>query len=88
VVRDLLCYALSAYLIAVFGRILLSWFPIQQGTTMAHVFTFLYGITEPLLGPVRRAIPAMGGFDFSPIVVIIGIQIVQSAVLQCRVGLG
>jgi YggT family protein len=88
VVRDLLCYALSAYLIAVFGRILLSWFPIRPGTFFAQVFTVLYAITEPVLGPLRRAIPPMGGFDLSPIVVIFGIQIIQSLVLQCRVGLG
>jgi YggT family protein len=88
VLRDILCYALSAYLIAVFGRILLSWFPIQQGTVVAQIFTVLYGITEPVLGPLRRAIPPMGGFDLSPIVVIIGIQVIESVVLQCRVGIG
>jgi len=43
------------------------------------VFSFLYTITEPLLGPVRRAIPPlrMGGMgiDLSPIIVIFGLQI-------------
>jgi uncharacterized protein YggT (Ycf19 family) len=84
-VRDLLCYLLSAYLIAVFARIILSWFPIQQGSVIAQVFTFLYTVTEPVLGPVRRAMPPMGGFDFSPIVVLLGIEIIQSLVLDCRV---
>jgi YggT family protein len=87
VVNDILCYALSAYLVAVFGRIILSWFPIQPGTTMAQIFSFLYAITEPVLGPLRRIIPPAGGFDLSPIVVLLGIQIIQSLVLNCRVGL-
>jgi uncharacterized protein YggT (Ycf19 family) len=87
-VKDLLCYALSAYLIIVFGRIILSWFPIRQGTVMAQVFTVLYALTEPVLGPLRRAIPPIGGgLDISPIVVLIGIEIIQSLVLGCRVGL-
>lgn len=87
-VRDLLCYALSAYLIATFARIILSWFPIQQGTTMAQIFSVLYAITEPVLGPVRRMIPAIGGgLDISPIIVLLGIQIIQSVVLGCRVGI-
>ncbi len=87
-VRDLLCYALSAYLIAVFARIILSWFPIHPGTTLAQIFTFLYAVTEPVLGPVRRLIPPIGGgLDISPIVVLLGIQIIQSVVLGCRVGL-
>ncbi|MCU1376199.1 MAG: hypothetical protein JWO68_3485 [Actinomycetia bacterium] len=84
---DILCYALSAYLVAVFGRIILSWFPIEPGTTMAQIFSFLYAITEPVLGPLRRIIPPAGGFDLSPIVVLLGIQIIQSLVLNCRVGL-
>jgi uncharacterized protein YggT (Ycf19 family) len=87
-VKDILCYALSAYLIVVFARIILSWFPIQQGTAMAQIFTFLYAVTEPVLGPVRRAIPPIGGgLDVSPIVVLIGIEIIQSLVLGCNVGL-
>jgi uncharacterized protein YggT (Ycf19 family) len=87
-VKDILCYALSAYLIIVFARIILSWFPIQQGTAMAQIFTFLYAVTEPVLGPVRRAIPPIGGgLDVSPIVVLIGIEIIQSLVLGCNVGL-
>lgn len=86
--KDILCYALSAYLIVVFARIILSWFPIQQGTAMAQIFTFLYAVTEPVLGPVRRAIPPIGGgLDVSPIVVLIGIEIIQSLVLGCNVGL-
>ena len=85
---DILCYALSAYLIVVFARIILSWFPIQQGTALAQIFTFLYAVTEPVLGPVRRAIPPIGGgLDVSPIVVLIGIEIIQSLVLGCNVGL-
>jgi len=86
--RELLCTLLNLYLLAVFVRIILSWFPISPGGAMAQVFSFLYSITEPVLGPVRRAIPPIGGmFDFSPIIVIIGIELIGSAVLGCRIGL-
>ena len=64
---------------ALFGRIILSWFPISPGSPLATVFSVLYTITEPVLGPVRRALPPMAiggmGFDFSPIIVIIGLRI-------------
>jgi len=86
--RDLLCYLLDAYFIAIFGRIILSWFPVSPGGIAAQIFTVLYAITEPVLGPLRRAIPPVGGmFDLSPIVVIIGIQVIKGLVLDCRVGL-
>lgn len=35
-----------------------------------------FQITEPLLGPIRRALPTFGGFDFSPTVVLIVLFII------------
>jgi YggT family protein len=86
-VHAILCTALNLYFIALFARIILSWFPISPGSAMAGVFSFLYTITEPVLGPVRRRIPPLGMFDLSPLIVILGVQILGSAVLGCRVGL-
>lgn len=84
---DLLCILLDLYFIAVFGRIIMSWFPIAPGGFAAQLFSVLYAITEPVLGPLRRTIPPVGGmFDLSPIIVIIGIQIIKSTVLGCTVG--
>ena len=42
----------------------------------------LYSITEPVLEPVRRAIPPMGGFDLSPLVVFFGLRILQGVLLN------
>jgi YggT family protein len=77
---ELLCPLLTLYLLAVFGRIILSWFPVTPGSFMASVFTFLYAITEPVLGPLRRVIPRIGMLDLSPLVVVFGIQIIQSSI--------
>ncbi|HWH35972.1 MAG TPA: YggT family protein [Acidimicrobiales bacterium] len=75
---NLLCIVPTLYLIVVFARILLSWFPIAPGGAMASVFSVLYRLTEPVLGPIRRALPplAMGGMglDLSPIIVILVLQ--------------
>lgn len=83
---EIICIALQLYLIALFGRIILSWFPISPGSAMAPVFSALYSITEPVLGPIRRAIPPvrMGamGLDLSPIIVIVLFQVIQGSL--CR----
>jgi YggT family protein len=71
---------LNLYLIAVFGRVILSWFPVSPGGAMAGIYSFLYTITEPVLGPVRRIMPPLGGLDLSPIVVLFAIQIVSGAI--------
>lgn len=77
-----ICALLNLYLYCVFARIILSWFPITPGGAMAQVFSFLYTITEPVLGPIRRMIPPIGGFglDLSPIVVIFGVRILSGFV--------
>lgn len=77
----ILCTLLFLYLLAVFARILLSWFPMEPEGPAATIRSVLFGITEPVLGPLRRTIPTvpLGGIqlDLSPIVVVIGIQIIQ-----------
>ena len=80
----LLCSLLNIYLILIFARIILSWFPVSPGGALAQIFSFLYTVTEPVLGPIRRAIPPIGmggmGFDLSPIIVIVGVQIISRVV--------
>ena len=85
---QILCYAVDLYTALIFGRIILSWFPTSRGTVLGTLSDFLYGLTEPVLGPVRRMIPPVGmggmGLDFSPIIVLLGLQIVvKGLLLRC-----
>ena len=66
----LLCEALT---IAIFLRIILSWF--SPGPTNRLV-NILYQVTEPILAPLRRIIPKVGMLDFSPMVAIVLLQLV------------
>lgn len=54
-------------------RIILSWFRHE-----AHgLMNILYQVTEPILAPIRRTIPALGIFDISPIVAILIIKVLR-----------
>ena len=79
-----LCTLGNLYLLAIFARIVVSWFPVQPGSTFASVVGFLYTITEPVLGPIRRAVPALRlggmGLDLSPIIVVFGMRILLGVV--------
>ena len=83
----ILCGVLELYIIALFGRIVLSWFPIAPGSGLASVFSVLYTATEPVLGPVRRLLPpvAMGGMglDLSPFLVTLVFQFLLAPALGC-----
>ncbi|MEM9465862.1 MAG: YggT family protein [Actinomycetota bacterium] len=75
------CLFLQLYLIAIFVRIVLSWFPLDPNGFMATVAGFLFMLTDPILGPLRRAIPPLrlGSvlLDLSPIIVIIGVSVLM-----------
>lgn len=82
-----ICLILNLYLIALFARIILSWFPISPDSPMAPVFSFLYSVTEPVLGPIRRLLPPVGmggmGLDLSPIIVVFGAQLLVFPLIGC-----
>ena len=77
----LVCVLLRIYLFAIFGRVLLSWFPLNPHGAMATVAGFLYTVTDPVMKRVRRILPAarFGGMaiDFSPVIVIFGIFLLE-----------
>ena len=74
--QQLVVNLLTLYTFCVFGRILLSWFPISPGTPVATISGVLYSITEPVLGPIRRVLPSIGMFDLSPMIVIFAVNLV------------
>jgi uncharacterized protein YggT (Ycf19 family) len=77
---EFLCVALQLYVFVIFARVILSWFPVSEGSALEGVDTFLRMLTEPILGPLRRAIPALrvGGMaiDLSPMILIFVIYLV------------
>lgn len=81
---SIVCGLLNAYVLLIFVRIILSWFPISPEGIVATIHGFLHLVTEPVLGPLRRALPPVrlgnAGLDLSPIVVLIGIMVVQGLI--------
>lgn len=75
----ILCSIINVYVVVIFVRIVLSWFPIDPDGPVATFHGLLHLLTEPLLGPLRRILPAVRfgtvALDLSPIVVIIGAQV-------------
>ena len=77
IVFQLLSTLLSIYQFILLARILTSWFPdIDRRNPLIQ---FLYDVTEPVLRPIREMMPpsGFGGMDFSPMVVVLGIYVVQ-----------
>jgi len=77
---SIVCVLLQVFVIAIFVRIVLSWFSPEPGGAAAAVEGFLRTFTDPVLEPVRRVMPRTGMLDLSPLVVLLVIQIIQQAI--------
>ncbi len=61
---------------AIFAEAILSWFPIDKNGSVQQV---LHTITEPVLDPLRRVIPTIGAVDITPMVAILILFVISSA---------
>ena len=78
-ILDMLLWLMT---IIIIGQAILSWLVAFNviNTYNDFVRSFLSAldrITEPLYRPIRRVLPDFGGIDFSPIVVLLGIMVIQ-----------
>jgi YggT family protein len=75
-------FIVSIYYYAILASIIMSFVMMFSGSTNPHPLLLLvWQLTEPVMAPVRKIIPSMGGLDFSPIIIFIAIQIIQNFIL-------
>lgn len=55
-------------------RVIVSW---VNPSTYNAALSLIYSLTDPLLNVVRNVIPAIGGIDLSPLIVLVGLQLVK-----------
>jgi YggT family protein len=68
---------LSFYTLLIFARVIFSWVAVSYSHRWMR---FIVNATEPLLGPLRRMLPVIGGFDLSPIIAWLIIEVLKQAV--------
>ena len=71
------------YSVIMLIRVLSSWFQVDPYNPMMRL---LYQVTEPVLAPIRRILPQTGGIDFSPMVALILLQVLESIVTSALIG--
>jgi YggT family protein len=73
---------LNLYFYVILASVIMSWligFNVINGSNpyVRQIGYALRRLTEPLLGPIRRFLPDLGGLDISPIILLLGLQFVQ-----------
>jgi len=70
----LVALVINIFLFAILIQVIISW--INPGS-YNPVLGLIHSLTEPLLAPVRRRMPDMGGLDLSPMVVMIRLVVLE-----------
>lgn len=73
-ILSLLSLLLQFYSLIIIIRVVITWLPIDQYSPAVR---FLYEITEPVLAPIRSLLPQGMGLDFSPLIVLVLITVIQ-----------
>ena len=76
-IASLLIYALYALIILILVRVVFSYISPYPNNS---VYKFVFQVTEPILGPVRRRLPPVSGIDLSPLVVTLAAYFVIAAI--------
>jgi YggT family protein len=70
----MLHWLLDLYSLVLLASVILSWVDLSPDNPFVRVVRQL---TEPVLAPLRRVLPKAGGFDFSPLVLLVVIRLLQ-----------
>lgn len=72
-----------AFYVLLFANIILSWVrPSPYHPVWGPIARVVYTTTEPILNPIRRLMPAMGGLDFSPMIALLLARVLQSVLIN------
>ncbi|NQV60431.1 MAG: YggT family protein [Alphaproteobacteria bacterium] len=80
---ELIASVIMLYFWMILIQVVMSWliaFNVinTQNRFVYMVGDFLYKVTEPALGPIRRILPSLGGIDLSPVVLILLLVFLQN----------
>jgi uncharacterized protein YggT (Ycf19 family) len=79
-VQDILCNLITVFLVLLFVRAVLSWFPVEPGSFLAQLNDVLRLLTDWAVLPLRSIVPPAGMFDLSFLVLVFGLLILRSAI--------
>jgi len=80
-VFQFLSMAITVMIWLIIIRAFMSFFPHNP---RQYVFRFVYDVTSPLLSPIQRLLPSLGGLDFSPIFAILLLEALQRVLMMLR----
>lgn len=82
---DLVDFVLMLYLGLILVRVLLSFISVERSNPIVPL---VFQLTEPVLAPLRKRLPSLGGIDFSPMLAWLAIMLARVLVVEPLFDLG
>jgi len=73
-IAELVDSVLSIFLFSIFATVIISWI---NPNSYHPAVSLVYKITEPVMQPIQRVIPPIGGMDLTPMIALIGLQVLK-----------
>jgi YggT family protein len=70
---------IDVYSLILFASVILSWVRLDPDNAIVRV---IHQLTEPVLSRVRQILPSMGGFDLSPMLVLLALQLLKKLLVR------
>ena len=65
---------IDLYSLVVLVAVIVSWIQLDRRNPLV---TITHALTEPVLSPIRKILPVMGGLDLSPMVLLFALQLLK-----------
>lgn len=82
---ELLGLTITVFVVSIFIEVILSWISPGNYNAMTDL---MMRLNQPLLNPVRRLMPDTGGFDLSPLIVLVGLQLLKMLLVAPIIDIG
>jgi YggT family protein len=79
-IQNFITVFISVYVLIIFAYIIMSWVRLPYSPWLNRVQRFLYDVCDPYLRIFRRLLPSFGAFDFSPIVAVLALFLIDRVV--------
>ncbi len=84
-ILEVIIFILNAYIYVIIAAVIVSWliaFNVinTRNQIVAMIVDFLYRVTEPVFRPIRQFMPNLGGIDFSPLIVLLIIYVIERSI--------
>ena len=84
---EVILIALQLYTYLIIASAILSWLVAfnvvnTRNDFVRSIWNFLDAVTEPVLRPIRKILPNLGGVDISPIILILLIILIQNLIID------